>query len=316
MEVSYTIQMAAKISGVGVHTIRAWEKRYKAIVPRRDNTGHRVYSKEDIEKLILLGELCLLGYSISKISNNSIPELKEQLKLLGKAEDSIKSLEMSLYNTDIQKVDSAQALTILLMALKSYKLDIVTTEINKLKLVMNPRDFALDIVMPIMSELGMAVHRGEFTIIHEHAISAILKFHVGHILFQPKENLEKSYFNIIVCGIEQDLHEFGLLVAALIGIHYQYNIIYLGPNMPAESLVDAAKFLDANMVVLGATQIVSSFGNNYLNNYLSKVINGLDSKTEFILGSNLPIDLSLEQKKRVKQLKSLEEFDQYLSQLK
>ena len=86
--------------------------------------------------------------------------------------------------------------------------------------------------------------------------------------------------------------------------------------MPAESLVDAAKFLDANMVVLGATQIVSSFGNNYLNNYLSKVINGLDSKTEFILGSNLPIDLSLEQKKRVKQLKSLEEFDQYLSQLK
>ena len=57
--------MASKISGVGVHTIRAWEKRYKALVPVRDAAGHRSYSKVDVEKLMLLSELCLLGYTIS-----------------------------------------------------------------------------------------------------------------------------------------------------------------------------------------------------------------------------------------------------------
>lgn len=81
---TYTIQMASKLSGVGVHTIRAWEKRYKALEPSRDASGHRTYSKTDVEKLILLSELCLLGYTISKVANLSIPELKELLIDLGK----------------------------------------------------------------------------------------------------------------------------------------------------------------------------------------------------------------------------------------
>jgi len=71
--------MASKLSGVGVHTIRAWEKRYRALEPLRDGSGHRVYTKSDVEKLMLLSELCLLGYTISKVAKLSIEELKAQL---------------------------------------------------------------------------------------------------------------------------------------------------------------------------------------------------------------------------------------------
>jgi DNA-binding transcriptional MerR regulator len=308
----YTIQMAAKISGVGVHTIRAWEKRYKAIVPDRDIAGHRVYSKDDIEKLILLSELCLLGYSISKIASQSVAELKEQLKALGKSDDSIKNLEMSLYQDDHVVIDYSQSMTIILMALKAYKLDIVSSEINKLKLIMNSREFALEVIQPIMSELGSAVTRGDYTISHEHALSSLLKFHTGHLLYKLTEAKERHHINILICGVEGDLHEFGILMAALLSLHYQYNITYLGPSLPADSLIDTIRFLDAKIVVVGATSIVSSFGKNYLGHYLEKVASQC-SNVELVIGSSVAFEIRSEFKKRLKIIQTMAEFDQFLA---
>jgi DNA-binding transcriptional MerR regulator len=315
MEVSYTIQMAAKISGVGVHTIRAWEKRYKAIVPKRDVTGHRVYSKEDIEKLILLSELCLLGYSISKIADLAVEELKSHLKKLGKSEDSIKSLEMNLYNNETEIVDYNQSLTIILLALKSYKLDIVAKEVSKLKIIMNPREFALKVIQPIMGELGEAVMRGDYTISHEHALSSIIKFHIGHILYRFDESESKDYITMVFCGVEQDYHEFGILMGALLALHYKIKIYYLGPNLPYDSAVDAMKFLDANYIVVGATSVVSSLGPNYLNNYVTKLLNNLNENIKVIVGSSIDLNISKGFSRRVVHLRDLESFDRYLSTL-
>ncbi len=315
VDITYTIQMAAKISGVGVHTIRAWEKRYKAVVPKRDITGHRVYSRQDIEKLILLSELCLLGYSISKIATRSISDLKEQLKELGKTEDSLKSLEMNLYGDEEIKVDYAQSLTIILLALKAYKLDIVAQEVSKLKIVMNPREFALNLILPIMSELGSAVERGEYTVAHEHALSAILKFHLGHVLYRTNEHIEKKGQTILFCGIEEDYHEFGILIGSLLALYYKFNIYYLGPNLPIDSLVDTVKFLEADFIVVGATPVISNLGPNFLNNYMQKLISNTQLNTQVILGSQLAYNIPMEHKRRVKQFKTIEEFDAYLSKL-
>ncbi len=50
----YNIQVASKLSGVGIHTLRAWEKRYQVVSPRRSDSGRRLYSQDDIVKLQLL----------------------------------------------------------------------------------------------------------------------------------------------------------------------------------------------------------------------------------------------------------------------
>jgi len=49
----YNIHIASQLSGVAAATIRAWEKRYKALVPDRADNGHRLYSDIDIEKLTI-----------------------------------------------------------------------------------------------------------------------------------------------------------------------------------------------------------------------------------------------------------------------
>ena len=79
----YNIQIASKLSGVGTHTLRAWEKRYGAVVATRNDSGRRLYSDEDIEKLRLLSELCSLCSSIGTIAKNSVEDLKGFLKKMG-----------------------------------------------------------------------------------------------------------------------------------------------------------------------------------------------------------------------------------------
>jgi DNA-binding transcriptional MerR regulator len=73
----FNIQVASQLSGVASATIRAWEKRYNAVIPDRAENKHRLYSEKDIEKLALLFKLTELGQGIGKIAHLDLNELKD-----------------------------------------------------------------------------------------------------------------------------------------------------------------------------------------------------------------------------------------------
>jgi DNA-binding transcriptional MerR regulator len=72
----FNIQVASQLSGVASATIRAWEKRYNAVVPERADNKHRLYSEKDIEKLAVLFRLTEVGQSIGKIAHLDLEKLK------------------------------------------------------------------------------------------------------------------------------------------------------------------------------------------------------------------------------------------------
>lgn len=313
MVTHYTIQMASKISGVGVHTIRAWEKRYKAIVPIRDDAGHRVYSKEDVAKLILLSELCLLGYTISKIAAMSSGELKNLLKDLGKKEESIESLDLKLIN-ESATVNIEDTLTILRLALKTYKLDVISQELLKLKIILSTRDLVFKIVGPLMRDLGRAVESREYSIAQEHAFSALVRFHLGHLLYRQHEGFKNKPVYVI-CGVEGDLHEFGILQASLLCQNYEYNVVYLGANLPVEALIDTVRSLNPAGVIIGATAMMDMNAKPFLENYLEKLIQKLDPKTELMFGSLVQISSNkILEMKNFHQFFTLEDMDTFLKE--
>ena len=47
----YSIGAVAKMLGIPVQTLRAWEDRYKVVVPARSAGGQRLYSRADVERL-------------------------------------------------------------------------------------------------------------------------------------------------------------------------------------------------------------------------------------------------------------------------
>ena len=77
---SYKIGAVSRITGIGSETLRAWERRYAAVVPSRAESGDRQYSRDDVAKLLLLKTLVDSGISIGTIAKLSIDELKEHVE--------------------------------------------------------------------------------------------------------------------------------------------------------------------------------------------------------------------------------------------
>ncbi|MCC6213875.1 MAG: MerR family transcriptional regulator [Polyangiaceae bacterium] len=53
----YRIGEVADIVGVETHTLRYWEKGIRSLRPQKSRTGHRIYSRREVEKLLRVKEL-------------------------------------------------------------------------------------------------------------------------------------------------------------------------------------------------------------------------------------------------------------------
>jgi len=97
----YKIGVVSKIAGIGTETLRAWERRYKAVVPTRSASGDRSYSRDDIAKLLLLKRLVDAGNSIGTIANLDTEKLQSMAE-----EANRLSSEFSTENTHSATSDS------------------------------------------------------------------------------------------------------------------------------------------------------------------------------------------------------------------
>lgn len=75
----YGIGAVARITGLTDHTIRVWERRYKAIVAKRSETGRRIYTAANVEKLGLLKQLTDKGIAIGKIATKNNAALRKAI---------------------------------------------------------------------------------------------------------------------------------------------------------------------------------------------------------------------------------------------
>lgn len=314
IDTTYTIQMASKLSGVGVHTIRAWEKRYKALEPSRDSSGHRSYSKSDIEKLILLSELCLLGYTISKVAKRSIPELKELLKDLGKSEESFERNEFNLVEESTPSVDTDQSMTILYFALKNFNLDVINLELTKLKNHLSSRDFALKVIEPFSRQLDDVLSNQSRTSQEVKSLEAILKFHMGHHLYHSNAKRDKNNINAVICGVEDSYIDKEITAVGHLCNYYGIQYNYLGSNLPYDVVSSIVNSLHLNLVVLGVPK--KDAHQTQTMNFLDKLLNKIPSNGQVILYGNENLNLNQYSSKQVISFGSLERVDEYLSKKK
>ena len=76
----YGIGAVARLTGLTDHTIRVWERRYKAVIAERAPNGRREYSPADVEKLGLLKRLTDAGIGISQIANDTLEQLRSRVE--------------------------------------------------------------------------------------------------------------------------------------------------------------------------------------------------------------------------------------------
>lgn len=307
----YNIQIVSNLTGLSVHTLRAWEKRYQAIIPERTDNGRRVYSEKEIEKLQLLQKLCSIGHSISHIANKTTLELRNMLSTHGISDE----VEFNSYNVSTSPEQTEKTLRNLMLALEANKPEILSHEFYNLKMTMSPKDLALDIVAPLLRKVGQKVAHGELTVAQEHVISSIMKFHLGKFIYRGFEEKKEPAQTIMLTTPEAEYHEFGIILAALLCSYHKKSFFYLGPNMPAKALAQAIDAIGSKEVLVGTTMHTYDGNRAQLTQYFEEVLSFTPSDVNIIAGGDGIFDSGrLQFRPNFTYFSSLDELDKYLAQ--
>jgi DNA-binding transcriptional MerR regulator/methylmalonyl-CoA mutase cobalamin-binding subunit len=235
----YPIRVVARLTGIPIDTLRAWERRYGAVEPARDERG-RLYDDVDLQKLKLLRRLVERGHAIGRIANLGEPELG-------------KLLEAGLEPADRDGTADAVDLRGLLEAVDRYDLASVDRKLGKLSAVLSSREMVHEVVLPFMREVGKGWQEGRFTVAQEHMVSASLRNLLGSLVRVQAPRDGRA--GLVFATPPGERHELGVTAAAMLAAAGGLGVVYLGSDLPTDDVVEAVRRTGARAVVLGLTRL-------------------------------------------------------------
>jgi DNA-binding transcriptional MerR regulator len=235
----YPIRAVSKLTGIGIDTLRAWERRYSAVTPTRDDRG-RMYTDADVARLRLLNGAVERGHSIGRLAGLSNDQLRD-LRAAGAADPPPAA------PTRRAPLDT----TALITALRELDAIGIDHELSRLAAVLRPLDLLQDVLMPVLTRVGDDWHSGRTGIAHEHLMSSTMRNLLGAFLrlYARRE----APVRLLFATPSGERHEIATLGAALLAASAGLGVSYLGADLPAREIVGSVEPAGAQVLVLGLT---------------------------------------------------------------
>ncbi len=240
----HPIQVAARRSGLSPDVIRVWERRYGAVSPARSGTNRRLYSDEDVERLQLLGQVTRAGRRIGDVAALSLEELRETTAADRRAAEQLAPSAVSRARSG----SARRHLELCLEAVDRFDAAELEERLADASIDLAPVAFMEQLLMPFMETIGRRWKEGSLRVAHEHMASAVVRSYVGSL--NGNGRLPKGAPEVIVCTPAGQRHELGALMVAIAASSDGWRVTYLGPDLPAEDIVAAAKNRKARAVAL------------------------------------------------------------------
>jgi DNA-binding transcriptional MerR regulator len=224
----YSVGAVVRLTGLSEHVLRAWERRYAAIVPQRSAGGTRRYSADDVTRLRLLAAAVAAGHPIRELAALSNDDLAGQA---ARPESS-----------ELSRLDE------LLSALARLDAAALERQLGLHLSALGVRPFLEGIAIPLLREVGARWERGELRPNEEHAASAALR----GVLARAQHAIGGGSASCLVLATPTgEHHELGILMVALSAQEQGVRTLYLGCDLPADEIADAALRVRAQAVGLG-----------------------------------------------------------------
>jgi len=101
---SFTINDVQRFSGVKAHTLRIWERRYTLVHPDRSQGNSRLYTLDELKKILNIVLLKKNGYRISELSKLNTEDLRNKISNLSyeknKWQSAINDLIINMYTVE------------------------------------------------------------------------------------------------------------------------------------------------------------------------------------------------------------------------
>lgn len=264
----------SKQTGIGVHTLRVWEKRYGAPLSERLPSGHRRYPKDEVPRLRAIARALESGYRASKVVTGTLEELQ---KLMG-AQDFMST------NPEQPDLESGQVSRELIIekwieAIHQYDEESLSHGFYEIWSKQGPLNFVLDFSAPFVQRIGNGWANGELTIGQEHFATS----HLSDFLSSKwrQLNIRKDGPIAVLSTLPEETHNLGLLMCAVVTSLADFRVVYLGPNSPVEDILKTTEHCEAQLLCLSISNCVEP---KMAKDQLKQIRKNLDKKTNMLIG--------------------------------
>ncbi len=241
----YTIRYVAQRTGLTPHVIRAWENRYRAVVPLRSPTNRRLYSEDDVRRLKTLKRLTDAGHTISRVAGLTPSDLAN----LARHEASVAPQTPSLIHSRQPNIDDH--FNACLSAVTGLDPDGLEQAYAQAAIDLTRPALLNSVIVPLFEKIGDMWRNGELKIVNEHMATSVTRVFLRNMLRATAVSATAP--KIFISTAAGQWHDLGALTVALTAAEIGWQAIYYGPNLPAEEIAAAVKQSGARAVAVSIT---------------------------------------------------------------
>lgn len=267
----HPIGVVARRTGISLHVLRAWERRYGVVRPERTAGGQRLYSDADITRLRLLRQVTEAGRNISQVAALPSAEL-ERL-----ATTDLRGEVVPAYPNG-----TGGYLERCLAAAERLDGEAIYATLMRAVVSLRPAEFLDEVLMPLLLEVGERWHRGELTPAHEHVASMAARRVVSWLIdaYEAPAGAPVA----LVSTVSGELHEFGALMVTILALDSGWRVLYMGTSLPAAEVVRAALSAGASLVALSIVNRPADAPDDRVVEEIGKVCAALPATVQVVVG--------------------------------
>ncbi|MBE0595418.1 MAG: B12-binding domain-containing protein [Gemmatimonadales bacterium] len=243
----HPIQVVTRRTGLSADVLRAWERRYEAVVPLRTGSRRRLYSDRDVERLGLLKQVTDAGRPIGQVARWTDAQLREVVQQDRAAEVARNTIGSADRPGEFPPVLFDRALR----AVEQLDGQGLQQALDTASMSLSPVDLAEQILVPVMRTVGERWGGGTLGIAHEHMASAIVRNALSSIVLS--RHLPGNGPGLVVATPTGQIHELGALVVAATAASVGWRVTYLGTDLPTDDIAGAVIDTGAKGVALSLT---------------------------------------------------------------
>ncbi len=243
VQTMYRIREAAARTGLTVPVMRAWERRYGIVAPRRSAAGYRIYDEESIARLAVMRRLVQAGWSPSAaaaaIESGTAPV---DVADSGSTSDPVEALD---------RPAAADLGPSFVTAAGNLDSDAIEALLDEMLARGSFERVADEHLLPAVVALGEAWADGRIDVAAEHLASHAVLRRLGAAYQAAGRPVAES--GAILIGLPPgSRHELGALAFAVAARRAGLPIIYLGQDLPVDDWVLTAERMGARAAVIGS----------------------------------------------------------------
>jgi DNA-binding transcriptional MerR regulator len=267
------MRVVSEKTGLTPDLLRAWERRYRVVKPRRSSGGQRLYSDADIERLRQLHRAVLAGHSIGRVvelDHAGLEALVEGRTLGIPASDTPPIAEMSALARAVaeclaaaEQLDGAALARALKQASHRFAIPLLLDHL----------------IAPLLREIGERWESGSLLPIHEHVASVEVHRFLTEIVQSTPIRTDSPLLAVATPAGQQ--MELGALMVAASAVAEGWRVAWFGPNLPADDIVHGV--LSLKPLAL-AISLVHQTRDPELHRQLQRIAEGVRGKAQLLVG--------------------------------